>query len=547
MSDANNQKTDNPGAEASAEVPAGSDHLQAQLQRLFDIGIALSSEKNLDRLLEMIVEETMRCTNADAGTLYIMEDSKLHFKILANSTLNTRMGGTSGKPITLPPVELSKENVSAYVAISGETVNIPDVYKAEEFDFTGPRKYDETTGYKSKSMLVVPMRNQNDEIIGVLQLLNAQDAKTGEAIPFSSDYVALTQSLASQAAVALTNAQLIKDMQVLFDSFIRVMATAIDERSEYTGGHIRRVAELGLMICEAINGTEAGPLGDLHFDEDAMKEMSVAGWMHDIGKVTSAVHIMDKSTKLQTIFDRVAMVEERFAHIRTAMEKEWLERKIELVVNGAPQEKIENGEAVLADKLQKLQDDLDFVIKSNTGGEFMSDDKLERIKEIGARTYKANGEERRYLSENEVENLCIRKGTLLGSERQLMQDHIVVTIKMLEQIPFPKHLSRVTDWAGGHHECVDGTGYPKGLKDEKLSTGARILAVADFFEALTATDRPYKKPMPLEKALSILQGEVDRNKLDKDIFELFVQSGIPQRYREIHPPTALEKEPGAGD
>jgi len=547
MSEAKNQGTGNPGAEASAEVSSGSGHLQAQLKRLFEIGIALSSEKNLDRLLEMIVDEAMRCTCADAGTLYIMEDNRLHFKIMANSTLNTRMGGTSGKPITLPPVALSRENVSTYVALSGETVNIPDVYTAEEFDFTGPRKYDETTGYRSRSMLVVPMRNQDDAIIGVLQLLNAQNAKTGEVVPFSTDYVALTESLASQAAVALTNAQLIKDLEVLFDAFIRVMATAIDERSEYTGGHIRRVAELGLMICDAINRTNEGPLADVTFDEDSMKEMTVAGWMHDIGKVTSAVHIMDKATKLQTIFDRIAMVEERFAHIRTVIEKEWLERKVELLVNGAPQEKIENGESALVERLQKLQDDLDFVRKSNAGGEFMSDDKLERIKEIGARTYRTNGDDRRYLSDDEIENLCIRKGTLLGSERQLMQDHIVVTIKMLDQLPFPKHLARVTDWAGGHHECVDGTGYPKGLGGDELSLGARILALADFFEALTASDRPYKKPMPLAKALSILQGEVDRNKLDKDLFELFLQSGIPQLYREKHSPTALEKEPDDGD
>jgi HD-GYP domain-containing protein (c-di-GMP phosphodiesterase class II) len=531
------------------EVSNYAHQLTSQISRLSEIGIALSSEHDLDKLLEMIVDEARRFTNADAGTLYILEGEKLLFKILQNDTFKIRMGGTSGQEIKLPPVPLSKSNVSAYVAITGETQNIPDVYNAQGFDFTGPRKYDEATGYRSQSMLVVPMQNQDAEIIGVLQLLNAKHLKTSEVIPFGMEFVALTKSLASQAAVAITNARLLRDMENLFDSFVSVMATAIDERSPYTGGHIKKVAALGVMMCEILNDINDGKYPDLnltnmsrfqglHFSKDQLKEMMIAGWMHDIGKITTPVHVVDKATKLETIIDRVEMVKQRFFTIIELQKNQSLERKMSLLIAGKPKEELDAEDAALKTQIDSIADDLNFVVACNKGGEFMDDAKVERIKNIAARKFKLDGKEINWLTDNETENLLIRKGTLLESERKIMQDHIVLTIKMLEKIPFTKKLSHVTQFAGAHHETLDGTGYPKGLKGDQIPLEGRILALVDFYEALTSTDRPYKKPMPIEKALEILKFEADKGKLDKDLFELFVKTDVHGKLQQKFPPPA---------
>lgn len=525
------------------EIGEYASRITDQLNRLSRIGIALSAEHDLDKLLEMILDEARLFTMADAGTLYLVENNHLDFKIMQNDTFKTRMGGTSGNEINLPPVPLSKVNVSAYVALSGEAVNIPDVYVAKEFDFTGPRKYDEATGYRSKSMLVVPMTNQDNEIIGVLQLLNAKDPKSGEIIPFGGEFVAITKSLASQAAVAITNAKLVRDMENLFDSFVNVMATAIDERSPYTGGHIKKVAALGVMICEVINGLNEGPFANVHFSKEQLKEMKIAGWMHDIGKITTPVHVVDKATKLETIIDRLEMVRNRFEMIEGRYQCEWLERKVEMVKAGMPEMAILAEEAKVEEWKAKLRDDMEFIAVSNKGGEFMDDSKVNRIKDIGSRTYRINGNEKHYLTEDEVMNLCIQKGTLLPSELKKMRDHIVLTIKMLEKIPFTKKLTNVTQFAGAHHECLDGSGYPKGLKGDQIPLEGRILMLVDIYEALTATDRPYKKPMPAEMAKNILKMEVEKGKLDRDLFELFMKENIHERFQKMFPPTSPPEPP----
>lgn len=531
---------------SQGEIDRYAMNITSQINRLSEIGIALSAEHDLDKLLEMIMDEARRFTMADAGTLYILENESLHFKIMQNDTFKVRMGGTSGRDIKLPPVAMVKSNVSAYCAMTGESVNIPDVYHAQGFDFTGPRKYDEATGYRSKSMLVVPMKNQDGDVIGVVQLLNAKNSLTSEVVPFEEQFVALTRSLASQAAVAITNAKLLGDMENLFDSFVNVMATAIDERSPYTGGHIKKVAELGVMMVEVLNEINDGKHPDLkltnmdkfvgkRYSKDQLKEMRIAGWMHDIGKITSPVHVVDKSTKLETIIDRIALVNQRFGTIMLALRSDWLEKKISMMEAGSSAGEILAEESLFNDHIAKLREDLAFIATNNRGGEFMDDSKVARIQEIASRKFILDGVEQNYLTEDEALNLCIRKGTLLESERKIMQDHIVLTIKMLEKIPFTKKLSNVTRFAGAHHECLDGTGYPNKLKGDEIPFEGRILALVDFFEALTATDRPYKKPMPIKKALEILQMEVDHNKLDKDLLELFVKSGVCDKFANKYP------------
>ncbi|HPC45856.1 MAG TPA: GAF domain-containing protein, partial [Candidatus Latescibacteria bacterium] len=384
----------------------------SEIKRLSDIGIALSAERNLERLLERIVDEARRFTRADAGTLYTVQINpatnlpELKFDIMQNDTMNTRQGGTSGNPITLPPVPLVKDgkpnhnNVSAYVADTGETVNIPDVYIAEGFDFTGPRKFDQITGYRTKSMLVAPMRNHEGEIIGVLQLLNAKVPGGERVIPFSDEYVDLIKSLASQAAVAITTARLIQDLQNLFESVIRLVASAIDEKSAYTGGHITRVAGLSMKIAEAINETTEGDFADVKFTPDELNELRIAAWLHDIGKITTPEYVVDKGTKLETIFDRIELVKTRFEVIRRGVIADAMEYKMRLIANGADPEALKAVDEQLAVRLEEIESDKEFVARCNTPGEFLKDEAIDRLKAIAAKTFLLDGVETPYLTEN---------------------------------------------------------------------------------------------------------------------------------------------------
>ena len=507
------------------EVNDYASHLTLQIERLADIGIALSAEHNQDKLLEMIMDEARRFTMADAGTLYLLEKGFLKFKVIQNETMGVKMAGKdmegtdSGKG--LQPVEITKSNVSGYAAITGRPVNIPDVYESELFDFTGPRKYDEQTGYRSKSMLVVPLKDHEDVIIGVLQLLNSKDPKSGKVIPFSKDFETLTMSLASQAAMAITNSNLIRNLEQMIDSIVEVMATAIDERSPYTAGHIKRVAELGELMCHTINNQKKGVFGLKNFSDDQLKEMIIAGWMHDIGKITTPVYIVDKATKLHTLFDRVEMLKTRFMLIEATERNEWLLQKIEMHKKGTPAKKISEEEKRTEERISRILGDLELLISSNSGGEFMDDERAERIKTIAQKTFTVNGQHHHYLTDDELQNLLIKKGTLLDSERKIMQDHAALSIRMLDNIPFTNKLKNVPKFAGGHHEAIDGSGYPKGLKGDEIPLEARILSLVDFYEALTASDRPYKKALPLDQVLKILKSEVDKNKIDKDLFLLF--------------------------
>ncbi len=519
------------------------DYAENQLKHIdqsIKIGLALSTEKNIDKLLEMIVLEARAMSNADAGTLYITdkESKYLIFKILQNDTMNLRMGGTSGTEINFPSIPLypdgkpNHDNVSSHVAISGEIVNIPDVYEAEGFDFTGPKKYDAKTGYRSKSMLVIPLTNHENDIIGVLQLLNVKNPETGEVTGFSNEYVDDIASLASQAAVALTNTQLIQDLKDLLYAFIKSIAMAIDEKSSYTGGHIKRVVELSMMIAETINETKSPPFEDVSFDNYEMEELHISAWMHDIGKITTPEYVVDKSTKLQTIFDRIILVETRFNLVRKFIENKYLNRKLELLQKGADKKETDSLDSELEADLKILESDLEFIKSSNFPGEFMSDDKINRIKEIAAKTYLLSDGEHPYITDEEMENLTVRKGSVTEKERKIIENHSAVAYKMLSQLPFPKKLQNVPLYASEHHEKLNGSGYPEGLTAKNLPLQSRIIAVADIFEALTARDRPYRKPMHVSHALKIMDFMKKDNHIDSDIYDLFVESRLHEKYME---------------
>ena len=519
--------------------------LEKQIQNLANIGLALSKERDMDKLLEMILLEAKRIANSDGGTLYMMTDNqRLKFEIIMTDSLNFHMGGTSGEDIHFYPVKLytdegeeNKSMIAAYVALTGETVNLPDAYKAKGFDFSGTKMFDEKTGYRSKSFLTVPLKNHEDEIIGVLQLLNAQTEKEKKIISFGADVQQMVEALASQAAVAITNKNLIRDLEALFESFIKLIASAIDAKSPYTGGHCARVPEITIMLAEAVAATRDGPFADIVFSDKEMYELKIAAWLHDCGKVATPEFVVDKSTKLETIYDRVNEVETRFAVIKRDEEIKKLKKELKIEKDRSlssieKAEKIDHLTKGYRKRVRILKKDLDFIKESNIGGEFMSGDKKERVHEIANYKWKPNGKIENFLSENEVYNLTIPRGTLTPEERKVINDHIVVTIKMLEELPYPKHLQNVPEFAGGHHETLDGTGYPKGLTKDEMSVQARIMAIADIFEALTARDRPYKKGKTLSQAMRILGFMKNDAHIDADLFEIFVKEKIYMKYAE---------------
>src|ERR671922_880236 len=328
---------------AAAANPA--EDLGQRLEQLNLIGASLSAERDLNQLLEGILVAAKTITRADGGTLYrVSEDKTLRFEIVRTSSLKYYLGGTTGNPVPFYPIQLYKDGkpnqtmVAAQAALTGRTINIADAYTAEGFDFTGTRAFDAKTGYRSKSFLTVPMRNHEGETIGVLQLINAQEPKTGEIVPFSASDQRLAESLASQAAVALTNRMLINQLESLFESFISLINSAIDEKSPYTGGHCQRVPVLTMMLAEAVNETTEGPLAQFRMTDKDRYELKIAGLLHDCGKVTTPVHVVDKATKLETIFDRIQLIDTRFEVLKRDAEIEALKKMAGLSAMDAHEE-----------------------------------------------------------------------------------------------------------------------------------------------------------------------------------------------------------------
>ncbi len=493
------------------------------IYELVQIGLGLSSEKRIDRLLEMIVSEARRFTNADGGTLYIMNDENraLDFAIVQNETLHVHMGG-SGQQISWPPVALverggkeNHSNVSAYCALSGKAVNIADVYEAEGFDFQGTKDFDASTGYRSKSMLLIPMRDHEDEVIGVLQLLNARDKETGGVLSFPADEVEMVTSLASEAAIALTNMRLVQGLEDLMQAFVQTIGDAIDEKSPYTAGHIHRVSELTEKIAMEAARTTSGPFAGVSYSPEELTEIRMAAWLHDVGKITTPEFLMDKSTKLEAVFDRIDLVQHRLEILRQSQD--------------GNMQAASSSCSAFSDKWQEAKE---FLARVNQGGESLADESLAQIKDLAKLTYPFDGKQVPLLNSEEVKNLSIQRGTLTQEEREVMNHHVVMTIRMLQRLPFPKKLRNVPAYAGMHHEKMNGSGYPLGLRGEEIPLPARMLALADIVEALTAPDRPYKRGKMLSETMAILEAMADHGEIDGDLCDLLVHSGLIARYAD---------------
>lgn len=539
-------------------------------ERLIELGIALSSERDHNRLMEMILLEAKRIPNADGGTLYLYdeEEGTLSFEIMRNDTLNIAMGGTTGQDIPFPPLQSydpeSKEpnykNVATAVALTKQQSNIPDAYTVEQYDFSGTKAFDEKTGYRSTSFLTIPLLNRSEDVIGVVQLINARDGD-GNVVAFGEDVESIIGALASQAAVALENQLLVQQLRTLMDSFIELIAGAIDAKSAYTGGHCQRVPELTKMIARAACDSDDPRFADFSLTEEQWYELHLAGWLHDCGKVTTPEYVVDKAVKLETISNRIHEVRNRFEIMIREAEIDYLKK-----CQNASAEEQAQFEREYEEQVAQLTDDYEFIAETNVGGEFLDDEAIDRIKRISEMTWTRkldrslglSWEEGRRLEKSppapvpakeklledrvdhvtdeydfgEVYNLSIRRGTLTDQERQKINDHISVTIDMLESLPFPKNLKRVPEFAGGHHEKMDGTGYPRGLTKDQMSMPARMMAIADIFEALTASDRPYKKAKKLSESLKIMSFMNKDQHIDPDLFELFLTNNVWQEYAE---------------
>ena len=521
-----------------------------RLEQLTELSVALSNNRDIGQLLERILRSAKSMTHADGGTFYrtSADNASLCFSIAINDSLNMNLGGASGQPVNIPGIPLhdaeGKPNlgaVAAYAAHTGKSVNIENVYETDLFNFSGMRQFDEQYQYRSQSLLTVPMKDHEGELIGVLQLINARDGERGVTRSFSDTDQRFIEALASQAAIAITNRQLIERLETLFESFVKLINIGIDEKSPHTGRHCEHVPELTMMLAAAAHATDSGPLAAFAMSERDRRELWLAGLLHDCGKITTPVHVVEKATKLQTLYDRIQTVDTRFEVLKRDARIRVLEEKCAA---------LERGDATAAaaiaarlnDETAQLDADRDFLRRANIGGEFMRPEDQERVARIAACSWVGpDGHERPLLDAEEEENLKIRAGTLNDAERAIINNHIVVTIRMLESLPWPRHLENVPEYAGGHHERMDGKGYPKGLTREQMSLQARMMAIADIFEALTAKDRPYKKGKTLSESLQILGGFCLRNHIDPDLFDVFVRKQVYLEYaRKFMDPAQID-------
>lgn len=484
------------------------------LQQLIDIGIALSSERRISRLHEKILKSAKELTHADGGTIYsVIEKKFLRFEIMFSDTLDLKtQGHYADLPLFLENGEPNERLMVAYAVNHKQTINVKDAYYEEGFDFSGTRHFDQRSGYRTKAVLTIPMKNHEDEVVAVLQLINPKEGV------FTPEDVRLAESLASQAGIALNNRLLIQNLRSLFDSLIRVIADAIDEKSPSTGNHGKRVPVVAELLGKAVG-----------MSEEELYELKIAAFLHDCGKITTPDHIVEKHTKLETIYDRIEAIDTRFAVYKLHRERELLLKKLQWFEIHYPHDfqvasqDFSSYENAAREQREEIEESQRFVHQCNEGKEVIDEKANKRLNHLAALGL---------LTQDELENLRIPQGNLTKSERQVIEHHVVMTYRMLSQLPFPKELARVPEIAGSHHERMDGKGYPRGLKGADMSIQARILMIADVFESLSAPDRPYRKPAPLSEVFNIMQEMVQGGHLDPDLYEIFLKEKAYLPYAE---------------
>jgi HD-GYP domain-containing protein (c-di-GMP phosphodiesterase class II)/ribonuclease BN (tRNA processing enzyme) len=490
---------------------------QDENKTIMQISTALSQEKDLSKILEMILNEAINYTNSEGGTIYLKDEKdELHFKSVVNKKLNIYLADLNSPTIPLYKDGLKNiENVSAICAVEKNVINIPDVYlyNMDGVSFDGVKKFDSANDYRTKSMLVIPMVDQDGEIVGVLQLINKNISQN--MLPYNAKDVEVTRTYTNWAASAITKNILIDTLEELLFSFLESISVAIASKSPYGHGHISRVAKMVVSISKKIN-EDYGKFYYKAYSKDELKELEVAALMHDIGKIVTPEHIIDKSTKLETIYDRVSEVETRFNLAKMSMRVE----------------NIKNIDHDLESKLNLIDDDILFIKKINSPVHVMSDQDMHRLELISKKRFIMDEKEVGFLTDDEYHNLSVRYGTLTHEEREVINNHAKVSLDMLNMLTFPKKYSRVKEIALAHHEKLNGSGYPLGLKAEEISFEGRLLAVIDIFEALTASDRPYKDRNSKEKTFKILYSMADAGELDRDIIEFIEDINLYEEFIE---------------
>jgi HD-GYP domain-containing protein (c-di-GMP phosphodiesterase class II) len=516
------------------------EHARAQLQELNKIGMALMSERDPEKLLGLILTQARRLSGSDAGSLYLVETDadgteRLHFLRSQNDTLPH----LPSPDFTLP---LDKTSIAGYVASTGKPLVLDDVYEIPTglpFSFNRAA-FDEKFGYRAKSQLVVPMMDHKDRVVGVLQLINRKSEPTAAirtdedsdrwVLPYTDREVSIVQSLAGQAAVSIENGQLYQDIENLFRGFIKAASTAIDRRDPTTAGHSARVTRLTVLTAELVNRQTEGPFKDAFFTSEELKQLEYAGLLHDFGKVAVREEVLVKVKKLPPVLG--VEVGARFQLIRRTLEAEAAREKVRILCEKGPGAGAEVAavDARLAGELERLEGYRKAVEEANIP-RVLPEEAAGILQEIARKTFTApDGTEHPYLTPEELHFLAIKRGNLDEAERKQIEDHVVHSYDFLENIPWTEELSRIAEIVRGHHEKLNGKGYPDGVGAAELSLETRIMTVCDIFDALTASDRPYKKALPTDKALAILRMEADEGALDPDVVELFCTSGV---YKEV--------------
>jgi HD-GYP domain-containing protein (c-di-GMP phosphodiesterase class II) len=507
-------------------------------EQLNEIGMALSSQRDVRGLLNLILAKAREITRADAGSLYlIVEEDEggrhLRFVLTQNDSLVFPF-----KEFTLP---MAEDSMAGYTALRGEVVNFADAYHIPpELPFHFNDHYDRESGYRTKSLLTLPMRNAKGEVLGVLQLINAKNdpaARLHDAadvarhvLPFQERSVRLALSLASQAAVAYENRKLYNDIQTLFEGFVKAAVTAIEQRDPTTSGHSLRVAAYTQGLAEVVDQVSTGPYRDSHFDHEQMKEIRYAALLHDFGKVGVREEVLVKAKKLYPL--QMELVKQRFDYIRKEVEASMVRRKLQMFLErdrGDALGEIARLSEDFEQRLERIQDYLRFILDANEPT-LMEQGQFRKLSEIAQQFFvDSKGSELPYINADEMRLLSIPKGSLDASERQQIESHVVHTFNFLSQIPWTKELRGVPEIARAHHEKLNGLGYPYKLRGDQIPLPAKMMTVCDIFDALTAADRPYKRAVPTERALSILDECVRANEIDSELFRLFRESRVYER------------------
>jgi len=536
---------------ATLQERRAAEQLQTALKRKGDelhdlnkIGVALSAERDIHKLLEMILGKSREITAADAGSLYLVErasddgpspNDQLSFKVTQNDSVVL--------PFAESTMPLTETSISGYAALTGHGVNLADVYHLPpEAPYAGSgagaRSFDERSGYRTKSMLAVPMKDHEEQVIGVVQLINKKrdpravlrpvSVVDEQVVPFTPVDEELVTSLASQAAVALENNLLIQDIRNLFDSLVRASVTAIEQRDPTTSGHSFRVATLTVGLAERVDALGSGRFRDVRFTTDQIQEIRYAGLLHDFGKVGVREKVLIKGKKLYV--GEMLLIRQRMAYVKRSLEVEHLRAKLDAALrNPSARDVLEQLEREHAGRQRELDETLAMIQKANEPT-VLEEDSFRALMDLPNQTFHdIDGQPQPLLTPNELRALSIRRGSLSEKERREIESHVTHTFRFLSEIPWTGEFRRIPEIAFAHHEKLDGSGYPRGLRADEIPLQSKMMTIADIYDALVAWDRPYKKAVAVERALDILWDEAKHGKLDTDLLGIFVDAKVYER------------------